>query len=139
MMTHFNGKLYLARWLWDRSKEIDEWSDTNPGDSDGTSVRAALDILRTKGHIPYTDKLAPLQTDWRERAKLTAVYKEGINANRWIRSIDDCLEVLGYQGLDYVDILNSWGRSYPHLVRMPATTLERLWREDGEIGVPTDR
>lgn len=139
MMTAFNGKLYLARWLWDRAKEIDEWSDTNPGDSDGTSVRAAFDILRTKGHVPYTAKLAPLQTDWRARALITPVYKEGVAANRWIRSMDDCLEVLGYQGLDYVDILNSWGRSYPRLVRMPVTTLERLWREDGEIGVPTDR
>jgi hypothetical protein len=139
MMTHFNGKLYLARWLWDRAKEIDEWSDTNPGDSDGTSVRAALDILREKGHVPYKDELASLQTDWQARARITATYKEGINANRWIRSMDDCLQVLGYSKFDYVDILNSWGRSYPHLVRMPVTTLERLWREDGEIGVPTDR
>ena len=24
---------YDAWWLWDRAKEIDEWNDTNPGDS----------------------------------------------------------------------------------------------------------
>lgn len=145
MLSHLNHKLYFARWLWDRSKEIDEWSDTNPGDSDGTSVRAALDIVRTKGHIVY-DPLAHdsinrdgVGADWIPRSSLTPVYEEGIKANRWITSIDDCLQVLGYTGLDYVDIMNSWGSSYPPLVRMPVTTLERLWHEYGEIGVPTDR
>jgi hypothetical protein len=139
MMNFFNGKLYLARWLWDMAKKIDEWSDTNPGDDNGTSVRAALDVLRTQGHVPYTDKLAPMQTDWQRRDELVGKPAEGIAANRWITSMDDALQVLGYTGLDYVDVLNSWGTSYPHLVRMPVTTLERLWREDGEIGVPTDR
>lgn len=144
MMSQMNNKFYFARWLWDRSKEIDEWSDTNPGDSDGTSVRAALDILRTKGHIVWNDSYTSMNTDgeggdWIPRSRLTADYAEGINANRWITSIDDALTVLGYTGLDYVDVMNSWGRSYPSLTRMPATTLERLWREDGEIGVPTDR
>lgn len=145
MMSQFNKKFYFARWLWDRSKEIDEWSDTNPGDSDGTSVRAALDILRTKGHIPYQSTLYDsmnrdgVGSDWIPRSRLTPVYSEGINANRWITSIDDALQVLGYTGLDYVDVMNSWGQGYPSLTRMPATTLERLWREDGEIGVPTDR
>jgi hypothetical protein len=39
-----------------------------------------------------------------------------------------------------VDIMNSWGRAgYPHLVRMPATVLDRLRREEGEIGLVTDR
>ena len=64
---------------------------------------------------------------------------EGIKANRWARSVDDVLTTLGYGGLDYVDILNSWGRGYPHLTRMPATVLERLWKEDGEVGLVTDR
>ena len=64
---------------------------------------------------------------------------EGIKANRWARSVDDVLTTLGYSGLDYVDVLNSWGRSYPHLTRMPAKVLERLWKEDGEVGLVTDR
>ncbi|MGH3888725.1 MAG: hypothetical protein ACRDSZ_19565 [Pseudonocardiaceae bacterium] len=25
------NELYAARWLWDRSKERDQWSETNPG------------------------------------------------------------------------------------------------------------
>jgi hypothetical protein len=41
--------------------------------------------------------------------------------------------------LNYVDILNSWGRGYPHLVRMPVTVLDRLLREDGEMTLVTDR
>jgi hypothetical protein len=61
-------------------------------------------------------------------------------ANRWAQNIEDVLRVLGYAGLDYVDIMNSWGRAgYPHLVRMPATVLDRLRREEGEIGLVTDR
>ena len=64
---------------------------------------------------------------------------EGIKHNRWARSVDDVLTTLGYGGLDYVDVLNSWGRSYPHLTRMPAKVLERLWKEDGEVGIVTDR
>ncbi|MGI8406230.1 MAG: hypothetical protein ACR2OE_15975, partial [Thermomicrobiales bacterium] len=31
-------------------KAIDEWPDTNPGDNNGTSVRAGMDVLRTLGH-----------------------------------------------------------------------------------------
>jgi hypothetical protein len=64
---------------------------------------------------------------------------EGIKANRWARNIDDVLSTLGYDGLDYVDVLNSWGRGYPHLTRMPATVLERLRKEDGEVAIVTDR
>jgi len=140
MMTHLNGgKLYLARWIWDKAKDIDEWSDTNPGDNNGTSVRAALDVLRTQGHVPYSDSMARYQTDWVARGGLAGSAAEGISANRWIRSIDDCLDALGYGGLDYVDVMNSWGKSWPLLTRMPATVLETLWKEDGEIAIVTDR
>src|SRR5215216_7556441 len=43
--------VYDARWLWNRAKAIDEWADTNPGDNNGTSVRAAGDVLRDVGHV----------------------------------------------------------------------------------------
>jgi hypothetical protein len=126
MMSQLNRKTYDGFWLYHEAQKVDEW----PGeDYDGTSVRAALDILRKVGHCVKngTDPTAP------------AVLGEGIAANRWARSIDDVLSVLGYDGLDYVDVLNSWGRGYPHLTRMPATVLERLWKEDGEVGIVTDR
>ena len=51
MMSILNHRRYDARWLWNEAKKIDEWPDTNPGDDNGTSVRAAMDVLRTEGHI----------------------------------------------------------------------------------------
>jgi hypothetical protein len=137
VMSLMNRKRYAARWLWDRAKEIDEWSDTNPGDDEGTSARAALDVLRTRGHV--RDAVSNRELEAPARASLKPVLSEGIQANRWIRSIDDLLEVLGYQNIPYVDLINSWGRSYPHLVRMPLDVVERLWYEDGELGVVVDR
>jgi hypothetical protein len=125
MMSQLNRKTYDGFWLYHEAKKVDEW----PGeDYDGTSVRAALDVLRKVGHcVKDVNGTAPAHLD------------EGIAANRWARGIDDVLSVLGYDGLDYVDVLNSWGRGYPHLTRMPATVLERLWKEDGEVGIVTDR
>lgn len=35
--------------IWNEAKKIDEWADTNPGDSNGTSVRAGYDVARTQG------------------------------------------------------------------------------------------
>lgn len=141
-MSLINRKRYFARWLWDRAKDVDGFSDTNPGDDNGTTVRAALDVLRERGHVPWKASYASMDdqpADSFPRSGLSPVLGEGISANRWIRSMDDMLAVLGYSGLDYCDVINSWGRSFPHLTRIPVATLERLWREDGEFGVPTDR
>ena len=125
LASQLNRKLYDGFWLYREAKKVDEW----PGeDYDGTSVRAGLDILRKRGHC-----------ESREGMTSPEAIGEGIKANRWARGIDDVLRTLGYSGLDYVDVLNSWGRDYPHLTRMPASVLERLWREDGEVGLVTDR
>lgn len=62
-------------WLWDRAKEIDEWDDTNPGDSNGTSVRAAFDVLRTRGH-------ALNDGDWPDR-------RYAVEENRWATRVDE--------------------------------------------------
>lgn len=137
-MTLLNRERYFARWLWDMAKSTDEWSDTNPGDDNGTSVRAGGSILSTLGHVAWRKDYAPIDEDYQRRDQLQGTPSKGIKVYRWITSMDDCLTALGYQGLDYVDILNSWGRSYPHLTRLPVTVLERLWREDGEIAIPTD-
>ena len=56
MMSLLNRKRYDARWLWDWAKSTDEWAETNPGDDQGTSVRAACDILRARGHVPWKDE-----------------------------------------------------------------------------------
>lgn len=139
MMSLLNRRRYLARWLWDEAKIADEFPDTAPGDDSGTTVHAALGVLKAKGHVIYKPDMAPLQTDWKHRDGLSGALAEGVAAYRWATSADQALSVLGYTGLDYVDVLNSWGRSYPHMVRMPATVLERLLKEDGEVGLVTDR
>jgi hypothetical protein len=130
MMSLLNRKRYDARWLWNRAKQVDEWPDTNPGDDNGTSVRAALDILRTEGHKP-----------WQGVGRVKPA--EGISANRWARSVDEVHQVLQNgvaDRLGAVPPLNSWGRDgYPHVVWMPDETLDRLIQEDGEIGLVTDR
>ena len=142
MMSQLNGRLYLARWLWDRSKEIDPWPDTNPGDDNGTSVRTAFAILRDRGHVTWenSDVHKSADDDWQLRKSLQPYLEEGIRAYRWATSVDDIVNVLGYQDVGFVDLMNSWGRGYPSLVRMPLETLHRvIFEEDGEFGVPTDR
>lgn len=127
MMSLLNRKQYDARWLWDRAKEIDDWDDTNPGDNNGTSVRAAMDILRTLGHKPK---------------KGAVDGSEGIWANRWATNIDDLFSVLqnaSYKKAGAIPFFNSWGKDYPRKVWMPCETWDRLMKEDGEFTMITDR
>jgi hypothetical protein len=126
MMSLFNRKRYDAPWLYHEAQLVDEWEETPP--EEGTSVRAGLDILRTRGHRTV-----------RAGGPGPVALVEGIKANRWATSITDVLAVVGYQDQGFVDVLNSWGRSYPHITRMPADVAARLLAEDGEFGVPTDR
>jgi hypothetical protein len=140
LMSLLNRKRYYARWLWDHSKMIDEWGDTNPGDDHGTSVRAAMDVLRNMGHVRWA---AGFQyDDVAKRDARAAQQAEGISANRWATSVDEVLRILDYPlatKLGAVPILNSWGKSYPRTTWMPGETLQRLLDEDGEIALITDR
>lgn len=140
-MTILNGgQLYAARWLWDRAKERDEWPETNPGDNDGTSVRAAAEILVGAGHVDW--KLTYHDDDHVERANYQPDQSDGINTFRWARTVDEVHQALGNPRADElgaVPILNSWGVNYPQRVWLPDDVLDRLIREDGEIAIPTDR
>src|SRR4051794_26720201 len=60
MMSLLNRRRYFARWLWDRAKQVDQWPDTNPGDDNGTSVHAAMDVLRNAGHVAWKDAYRPM-------------------------------------------------------------------------------
>jgi hypothetical protein len=77
MVSILNRRAYDARWLWDRAKEVDEWQQTNPGDGKGTSVRAAMDVLRTQGHARIA----------RGRTQPCSL-GEGLLENRWATSVD---------------------------------------------------
>lgn len=78
MMTYLNRRRFDARWLWNEAKRVDPWPDTNPGDDNGTSVSAAMDVLRTQGHV-YVKRGVdqPVNPDW------------GIAENRWATTVDE--------------------------------------------------
>ena len=140
-MTILNeGRVYAPRWLWDRSKETDQWPETNPGDNNGTSVRSAGGILLEAGHVPWDDSYS--DDDHNERKGYASDQEQGISTFRWAQSVDEVHSALGNPRADElgaVPILNSWGRSYPHRTWMPDEVLDRLMAEEGEIAVPTDR
>jgi len=140
-MTILNqGNMYAARWLWDRSKELDQWPETKPGDNNGTSVRTAGDVLRRSGHVSWQAGYA--DDDHTVRDDYSPDHKAGIQHFRWARTVDEVHQVLANARADElgaVPFLNSWGRDYPHRTWMPDDVLERLIAEDGEIAVPTDR
>jgi hypothetical protein len=125
-MSMLNRRRYDARWLYKTAQLQDEWWDTPP--QEGTSVRAGLDVLREQGHR----RVRGAQTH-------PPSLSEGISANRWALNVDDWLQALGRPDANEVPFLNSWGFSYPHIVYMPVTVVERLMREDGEFAIITDR
>jgi hypothetical protein len=78
LMSILNRRFYDAHWLWNEAKLVDEWPQTNPGDGRGTSVRAAMDVLRARGHVRL----------FRGRAHAAAM-EDGILENRWARTVDE--------------------------------------------------
>jgi hypothetical protein len=126
MMSLLNRKRYDAAWLYHEAQRSDEW----PGeDYDGTSVRAAMDVLRTEGH---RRKLGPFT--------LPASLDAGIKENRWCQNVVEVLACLHDDiNTESVILTNSWGKSYPHYVHLPLSGLDRLLREDGEATLVTDK
>lgn len=133
MLSLLNRKRYdiQSRWLYWTAQSLDEWEGGSyPGASpayEGTSVRAALEVVRSQGAFPArTRSQAPSPAD-------------GISAYRWAQSWDDVRQVLGVPAdLPGVPMLNSWGRSYPREVLLMDAAGARLLAEDGEMGVVTD-
>jgi hypothetical protein len=73
--------------LWRAAKAIDEWSFTKPEDDNGTSVRAAYEIARTRGLVPVkgmrvvNGRPQPVALgDWDMSA--------GVFEYRWARTVD---------------------------------------------------
>lgn len=81
---------YDPIWIWNQAKIWDEWPDTNPGDSNGTSVRAAYDIMRTQG--PVRCKSVTTGSDGIPRpigADPAPTYSDGAQVNVWATTVDD--------------------------------------------------
>jgi hypothetical protein len=125
-MSIFNRRRYDPCFIWREARLHDEWSDNDDLSQDGgSSVRAAFWVLANEGAV---------------RARETQLRREdGIAVYRWALSAEQVLQALGTPERDYVVLLNSWGRAWPHRVRLPAEVLDRLLAEDGEAGLPTDR
>lgn len=121
------------RPVYDIAQAIDEWDDTPP--EEGTSVRAGLNAALRNGLVVAKrgEKHALHQFEIQRPPDL-----HPLSAYHWAGSMDEVADVLSLGGTrEYVVFVNSWGHDgYPHYTRMPLTTLERLRREDGELGVP---
>lgn len=117
-----NRRKYDPEWIYEQAQLIDEW----PGeDYEGSSVRAAFDVLRDLG----------LRRVWGSHTSDPSI-GDGIIANRWLLTTDEVLVVLQ---MDHAVLLQSWGRGYPHRVHASAETIERLRTENSEFCVATDR
>lgn len=67
---------YNCMWLYREAQRVDEW----PGENyEGTSVRAAMDVLRTLGHVRIG----------RRKIEAPAAIAEGISENRWATTVDE--------------------------------------------------
>ena len=83
MMTILNRKkripeLYSGRQIWNKAKEIDEFSWTNPGDDNGTTVDAGLRTLKKYGTVEIINgKEMPWDIN------------DGIDEYRWATSVDE--------------------------------------------------
>jgi hypothetical protein len=87
-MTMLNRRAYAARTLYLETQLVDEWDDTPP--EEGTSVKAAMDVLRTRGHwrSVYNRKSHALD--------ITGPFPEdGIESNKWTTSADDVRHCIG--------------------------------------------
>src|SRR5690349_15044747 len=98
-MTLLNGAQdYTARWLWDRAKERDEWTETKPGDNNGTSVRAAGEVLVALGHVGWKKQYA--HDEWQAREKYQPNVDDGLKVFRWAKDVADVHAALGNKRAD---------------------------------------
>lgn len=118
-----------AWWLYDQARIL----DGDPSE-EGAQVRSGLEVLRTKGH-----RVAKGVENLRVETDEAVEASNGIKAYRWASTTDDIIRALGNTNLDYVTLLNSWGKDYPHRVRMPLSVLHRLLSESGEAAVITEQ
>ncbi len=117
MMSILNRRLYNPRWLWNEAKKIDEWPETNPGDNQGTSVRAAMDVLRAQGHVRVVRG--------RESPPDLA---DGILENRWATTVDEIRTAIA--GGIPVTIGVNWYTAFD----TPTQKDGNWWIGDGDLG-----
>ncbi len=98
--------------LWNKAKQVDEFPDTNPGDDNGTTVKAAATVLMNNGHVLWNDYSSPVWNDTTMPWKL----EYGISGMRWAQTVDDIRAAIA-QDLS-VSLAFSWYSNFdaPELV-----------------------
>lgn len=118
--------------IWNEAKKVDEWPDTNPGDENGTSVRAAYDVMRDIGpsRVKTVTLLGgnpfPVQPQPPSLA-------DGASVNEWATTVDQMRACLA-KGLPVVIGVN-WYSNFDTPVEKPdkfhKTT---FWIGEGNLG-----
>jgi hypothetical protein len=117
------GRRYDPIDLWDRAKLADEWPDTNPGDDNGTSARAAYDVLRTVG--PRRIRATGIKLDEATGLPVVVDHRhkpdpdEGVVTNRWAQTVDEMRAAIA-AGLP-VTIAVNWYLGLQRFVERPGT------------------
>lgn len=132
-LTRFSTRRYDPIHLWNEAKKIDEWAETNPGDDNGTSVRAAYDVLRdqgarrisTGGIVTLPGASIPSVTDTENSPDLA----EGVSTNRWATTVDEIRAALR-DGIPVVIGVN-WYSNFDR----PSFRTGRFGREEYWIGL----
>jgi hypothetical protein len=141
--------------IWNDAKAIDEWTDTNPGDEEGTSVRAGVKVLQSLGHIA-SYVWAFSAGDCRDF--ILGGFGPLVFGTWWYGSMFDpdpagfvtisgspigghAYFVVGYSTQrDAFRCVNSWGREWGQSGRfwLPFDLAHRLIQEDGEACAATE-
>lgn len=130
LQTHLNRERYDGLKIYRAAQLLDEFPETPP--EEGSTVRAAMEVLRTTGPFDLDGSTDP---------------NDGILVYRWPSSVEQIAACLSPQDMGasvlnrgYVNWDQSWGVYYPHRVRV---TLEQLrvivFEQEGECAVVTDR
>src|SRR5262245_44015551 len=105
-------------WLYHEAQQVDEWGDTPPGE--GTSVRAAGDILRTVGHKQVKGQSdIPPSTNW------------CIEENRWATTVDEVRFCINQQVPVVIGV--NWYSNFDHPEKDPANNAV-WWIGRGDLG-----
>lgn len=121
MMSILNRMFYDAPWLYHEAQNRDEWSDTPP--EEGTSVRAAMDVLRDVGHRRVLDGVS--------QAPLPAF---GIAANRWATDVNELRTCIA-NGSPFV-LGTNWYTNFdtPTVKRIWFGLVKEYWIGEGPLG-----
>lgn len=80
--------------IWNEAKLVDGFSDTNPGDDNGTTVRAGYDVMRDRG--PRRVKTMKLVGDAPTPiGEQPPSLPDGAVVNRWATTVDEVRAAIG--------------------------------------------